>query len=328
MEYKDSHVVEMTNHNNVFILDIFTSDYCNYNCWYCWPGAHAATTKLPALSDLAKNNLRHIVKSLQGNKQLIVKFSGGEPTIWQHIEDYVEFFKKEFDAKIEIITNGSRTIRWWKKNLNVVDYVAVSVHPLQADINHLVELGKLFVENNKMYCMRVSVVPGNIDLVNSFAKKLTDNGIYTTQKYLNLTYLENPPEEGSIVKNWNPKMYKNEEIDQKAFWNRTSKAKPLYEIDSTIQTERSKEKWKKLSLTYFSGHWRGYNCFAPGEYIFLNAQGKIQLACKNKIQNDFNSLKIFKNDYTKEKFVKTVMCDTGFCKCEGLWQVGKQYVDS
>ena len=328
MDYKGSQVVELVNLNNIFVLDVLTSDFCNYSCWYCWPGAHAGTTKLPALSDLAKNNLRHIIKSLQGDNQLVVKFSGGEPTIWQHIEDYSNFFKEEFNAKIEIITNGSRTIRWWKKNLDIIDYVAVSVHPLEADINHLVELGKLFLENNKMHCMRVSVVPGSVDLVNTFAKKLTDNGIYVSPKYLNLTYLENPPEEGSNVEHWDPKMYKDEKIDREAFWNRKGKAKQIYIPDTQIETKQSKEKWEKLSLKYFEGDWRGYNCLAPAEYIFLNFQGKIQLSCKNNIQEDINSLKIYKVDYTGKQFTKSVMCDTGFCKCEGLWKVGKQYVDS
>lgn len=320
MKYRGKLVTKMVNENNVLSLDIVTTDYCNYNCWYCWPEAHAGTKKLPALNTVAIKNLKHIIKLLQGKKDLVVSFSGGEPSMYSYIQDYIYFFKTELKAKIQIITNGSRTLNWWEKNIKYFDDIEVSVHPLEADIDHLIALGELLKKHSKMYSMRVIIVPNEKELVCNIADKFKNNKINVSKKYLDLSHLASDNDN-----NWDPNMFKiDEDISFGSGIGKTEEIS-IY-TKSNVFKRPIKEKWKKTSLNNFVGNFKGYLCNAPSEYMFLNTSGKMSLTCKNNIQEKFSALNIFEEDYTKEEFDKQVTCTTGYCKCLGLWKVGKTHV--
>jgi organic radical activating enzyme len=54
---------------------------------------------------------------------------GGEPTLWKHFGDLCAHIKAtDTDSIIQVLTNGSRTIRWWKKYAMVMDKVVISHH--------------------------------------------------------------------------------------------------------------------------------------------------------------------------------------------------------
>jgi uncharacterized radical SAM superfamily Fe-S cluster-containing enzyme len=40
--------------DNVFKIDINLGNYCNYKCWYCWPGSNTGTHKFPDI-DVIQN---------------------------------------------------------------------------------------------------------------------------------------------------------------------------------------------------------------------------------------------------------------------------------
>jgi len=333
MEFDGNLTTRIINNSDTLTLDVVPGNYCNYNCWYCWPDAHANSIKLPPLNETAKNNLEYIIKKLQGNKKkFVVKFSGGEPTVHVELENYCRYFKKKLKAKIEIITNGSRTIRWWKRNLDLFDAISVSVHPLDADVDHLIELGNLFKENNKMYNMRVSIVPNEIELVGEVAKKLSSNGIRVNPKYLDLTFVGIDSNDQIKTKEYSSSNYKVEGVDPTWFHDGQGAWIPLVPEDITIYSKSSnkenlKESWIMTSLEKFNGTFDGYLCYAPSEYIFLKPDGVLGLTCHNNIQNKIKVMNIFEDDYTTTFLNPNVLCTTGYCKCEGLWKVSKIHVD-
>lgn len=335
MKYKGHKAYKLENLTEALVIDFNPTNFCNYSCWYCWPGAHAGTQKFPPLNELSKKNLIHIVKSLQGDRKLVIKCSGGEPTMFSELINYMTFFKEELDAEIELMTNGSRTIKYWERNIKWFDFVSVSVHPLDADTDHLIKLGNLFKQNNLEYNMRVMVLADKMDLVHETARKLSSAGIRVSPKWIDLSMIDYAVED--VVTDWDPGKYKTEGVDFQAFDHKQPRAKQLV-YDNTIihyKTKKFKrlleEKWRHTSLKDFKGSWNGYKCYAPAEYLFLKpdagegtVNGVIALTCRNDIQDGERDLKIFEKDYTDREFTPTVLCTTGYCKCEGLWKVGKE----
>jgi MoaA/NifB/PqqE/SkfB family radical SAM enzyme len=104
---------------------------CNYACWYCPPELHDGKYKWP---DLATSI--DFFASLAAIKDSIhLDMVGGEPTLWPELDDFLT--AKPQNMTIEISTNGSRTVNWWRKNIANIECVTLTVHPDTADMDHV-----------------------------------------------------------------------------------------------------------------------------------------------------------------------------------------------
>lgn len=112
---------------------------CNFACYYCNPEAHDGKYNFPKL-DIAKNLVNKISEQYKDIKQFAVyNIFGGEPTIWKELPEFSKHVKKiNSDNIIQLLTNGNKTVNWWKRNAPYIDKIIVSVHVAQADIVELV----------------------------------------------------------------------------------------------------------------------------------------------------------------------------------------------
>ena len=85
---------------------------CNYSCWYCPDYLHDGKLGFPNLEKCLEffNDLQE----QHPNKILKIELNGGEPSIWPELGKFAEWCKAN-DNQIILTTNGSRTMRWWKK---------------------------------------------------------------------------------------------------------------------------------------------------------------------------------------------------------------------
>lgn len=115
---------------------------CNYSCWYCPDYLHNGKYKWPDL-----NKSLEFFNNICNQKELVyMTMVGGEPTLWPEL---VEFLKnKPTNLKVEIATNGSRTLNWWSKNAQYLEMVVISFHPNTADPDHVFNVCKLLCEKN------------------------------------------------------------------------------------------------------------------------------------------------------------------------------------
>lgn len=122
-------------------IEWVVSNHCNYSCSYCAPVLYGNTSGWPDLETSLKF-WDYIHTEVNPNDKRIT-LSGGEPTMWPKIG---EFFKR-LDPSYEraIVTNGSRTIRWWTKFMNESppDVITISTHLEFANIDHIVNVLKL-----------------------------------------------------------------------------------------------------------------------------------------------------------------------------------------
>jgi organic radical activating enzyme len=119
-------------------IDWDMSSRCNYACAYCEPAAHDGKFDFPTI-DNAKLLVDKITKTYT-DKFAVYNLFGGEPTIWRQIPNFFEYVKKaNIKNKVQLLTNGNKTKKWWLRNKNNIDSVVVSVHVAQVDIAELVE---------------------------------------------------------------------------------------------------------------------------------------------------------------------------------------------
>lgn len=144
---------------------------CNFRCPFC----HADTLVLhPKKLDLipleiVKKNLQKHLKWING---LVI--SGGEPTIYSELPQFMENFKKSISTiKIKLDTNGTNPemIKILIKN-KLVDYIAMDIKTILEEINYKKIIGnvnfsldkikestEILLQNKVDYEFRTTVIP-------------------------------------------------------------------------------------------------------------------------------------------------------------------------
>ena len=131
---------EFTHNNKYVYVDWDMSSRCNFNCHYCSPESHDNKINFPKISD-AISLVNKITTEFQGVKEFAVyNLLGGEPTIWNQLPEFSKYVKKvNSNNIIQLLTNGNKTVGWWRRNAPYIDKIILTVHVAQADIVELVE---------------------------------------------------------------------------------------------------------------------------------------------------------------------------------------------
>lgn len=129
-------------HANWFVVNWCLGNTCNFKCSYCSPGLHDGSVKWPDKDTVISFIQKMLIHSGSLGKKLYLELTGGEVTMWRHFEE-VALFCKEHGVKLGIISNGSRTLRWWEENKHLFDHVCLSFHPEQAEVDHFLAVIKI-----------------------------------------------------------------------------------------------------------------------------------------------------------------------------------------
>lgn len=133
-----------TQEQNVLDIRFWPTDICNYDCSYCFPGSKDGVYRYPKNIDTVVRNFR-ILFDFYKEKFCKTSFrvnlvGGGEPTMWPHFSTFCEEIKRHHDVRLQLTTNGSRTMRWWEENYHFLDKVVLSSHGEFCDPKHLIEV--------------------------------------------------------------------------------------------------------------------------------------------------------------------------------------------
>ena len=140
-----------TQDKDLLQIRFFPTDFCNYNCSYCFSDLQNKY-RYPKNTDLVINNFRRIFnfyhKNFNKTKIQLIISGGGEPTLWPDLERFCKKLKESHNVIIQLISNGSRTIRWWEKNSHYFDSVVLSCHNEFVDIDHYIEVADTLFKND------------------------------------------------------------------------------------------------------------------------------------------------------------------------------------
>lgn len=118
-----------------FLISWTLSNKCNYKCSYCPDHVHNGTTGHPYWETVN----RFIDNFNLPNKQLCYRISGGEPTYWNHFIDMAQQVKSKGHI-FSFLTNGSRSVEYFREINPYTDGMIISYHPEYSNINHIAEI--------------------------------------------------------------------------------------------------------------------------------------------------------------------------------------------
>lgn len=126
-------------HGEIVSVNWCLGNTCNFSCSYCPKFLHSGSvpwipidTVLPFVDRL----MDHYADNL--GKTLYVEFTGGEVTLFKDFLRLTEALK-ERNQWTGIITNGSRTPRFWDKARGLIDHACFSYHHEFSDADHFIK---------------------------------------------------------------------------------------------------------------------------------------------------------------------------------------------
>ena len=119
--------------NNELIVQWNLGNTCNYACEYCPSYLHSGKIHWPELS-LIKDTLIKIQNNFP-DKVIRLEFLGGEVTLYKEFIELMKF-SKENGFTSTILSNGSRTLRYWEELAPWLDRVLLTFHNEEADRTH------------------------------------------------------------------------------------------------------------------------------------------------------------------------------------------------
>lgn len=313
MLFNNSKIIKIKNLGKYAIIDWTLGNYCNYHCPYCFPDCNTGSVRTPKISDSVKNNIKYLVDQMQKitNKKIFFNLAGGEPTIYHDIENLLTFLNKL--GPVSIVTNGSRSIRWWNDYADKFDQVSISFHINEGNVEHIVELIKTIYTKThiKLFIMIDDKKFKECENVfYEFYRAFNDYNITLGLKLLRSS-------KGNIIN------YSEEQkfaiYNMKKFEKLTPRHGKPGLFKSFITTEDNKIKRLQSSdFVGFIGTFKNYSCNAPQNFLQIDYNGNIgMMSCGEKFHNATN---IFDEKFT-DKFVmpkESVVCSTGQCNCMGL----------
>ena len=165
--------------NDYIVVDWELGNTCNYSCTYCHEVVNGGSFGWPEL-DNAMAFVRRVTEHYHsiGKTKIVWNLLGGEPTVWKNLSKFLTLLK-EYDNNciIRTLTNGSRTISWWKRNAHLFDEVILSWHPEYADYKHCTEVSNILTTSGVATSIQVCMYPPVMDLCIEAAEYYYNNSI-------------------------------------------------------------------------------------------------------------------------------------------------------
>ena len=299
------------------------TDICNFNCTYCFPDSHPGRFRFPKNVDTVIKNFRILFdmykEQLGKNRFHLMLVGGGEPTLWPHIEYFCKELKESHNVYTTIITNGSRTLNWWRENSKYFDDAVLSCHNEFVDIDHHISVADALFEAGVKVTALMLMDAKNWDKCVSYIERMKGSkypwfietkavveapghgmDVYTPEQ---LEYLESGlkriPDSDWIMKNLS--------------LLRQHESVVLFE-DGSAQPARPHDlivnNWNRF---------QGWSCNVALETLLIKYDGKVTGSCQEPIffGENFNVFsETFEQDFKANLKFKPIICPRVDCTCQ------------
>ncbi len=307
MTNENPYSVVTNDHPEALHIDWVINNVCNYACSYCAPELHASTSGQPHFENSLKF-LDFVHEKINPNSKRL-EISGGEPTMWPRLKDFLKQMNPNY--YVTMVTNGSRTLRWWEEfisEVNNVTVITISVHLEYADLEHIVSLCKLL---DKKVRTTVLIVfnPSKRAEAKMFAERFAAEN-------LNITYTVKPVTNRFDIDGDNESLFYTSE--DKDFINKSTKYKqhgfpPMFTssrlvVDGEIKPPFFGAEVITNKINKFSGWW----CEAGRKRLTIWHDGNVYGAgCSTAKGNLLGNI----NESSEIKIINGLVCKTLHCAC-------------
>ena len=299
-------IKSISNNSTRLRIEIMLGNLCNFKCSYCFPDSNSGTMPWPD-EELFYNNLRHLLHSY--NKPVILYFIGGEPTIWKGLPSVMHKLKAEFDVVYQISTNGSKSISWWKRNIDCFDIVNVSIHHEYTKVEHSKALLDLLYQHNIECNADVLMDPLCFDKCVDIINQLTNSEYPFT--------VIAKPVIGSTEYTQAQKEYLSESVKRypELDWYKNAARVPQTRI--LVETDTDTIELDNDNWFHINGYnnFIGFYCNLGLDVLKIFRDGALTGNCQQHLY-DCN----FYDDDFVNKFTartKPVICEQSYCGCSG-----------
>jgi organic radical activating enzyme len=294
------------------------SNVCNYTCNYCDPKLYGGSSGWPDL-EKSLDFWQYIHTDVNPNAKMLT-LSGGEPTIWPKLSEF--FNRLDPSYKKAIVTNGSRTLRWWRRFIDntPLTQIAISVHLEYADVDHIKEVIRIIGPHCRVTVLMMldenSVTKGR-----HFAETLSNEDLYCKIVVKPITRRWNGINEACT--------YDNEVLD----WIKTfdyDKNSPAVKdetrttaVNILIDGEEKPVFYMYEMISKNMHKFRGWKCYAGTHRLVVWHDGNVYGAqCTTAKRNKLGNIANGKLD----KKIEPLICDTEFCACVPDIRIPKEAV--
>lgn len=305
-------IKEIKSTQKLDLLDIRwdPNNICNFRCRYCFPGSNAGNYQSPSDLNLVLKNFSHLIKKI-GRKKVKLTIAGGEPTLWKNLGIFIKRIKETHDVYVTLITNGSRTLRWWEEYGNYIDDVHISFHLQDADINHTIEVADIMYSKGKKTTVKILLDPDRWnDAVASveFMKKNSRHSWFITVAKLvgDYTYTEEQFKYFSNDLKRMPNIFwflKN----IKLLYNGLIRK---YESIAVYQDGKLKKSSPYDYINTNQINFMGWKCNIGVESVYISPSGNLGGACGQALSGNILSL-----NFAEELSLGPVICEQSKCHC-------------
>lgn len=168
---------------NLFSISWMLTSRCNYDCMYCPSELHDSTSKLLSF-ELLKNAWQKIyAESSYLNLDYKISFTGGEVTINKNFLPLIQWLRQQYPniKRIDITTNGSASVNYYKKLAAVVNSIGFSTHSEffnEAEFfTKVYTINKLMIRPEKSVHVNIMNEHWNTNRITLYKKWLDDRNI-------------------------------------------------------------------------------------------------------------------------------------------------------
>jgi len=320
-----------TQESNVLDIRFWPTDICNYDCGYCFPGSKDAVYRYPKNIDTVIKNFRRLFdvhnEKFGKNTYLINLVGGGEPTMWPHLGQFCREIKEQHDVRIQVTSNGSRTLRWWEENSEHIDKAVLSCHHEFVNIEHFISVADMLYRKgviiNSIMLMDATAWDKCVGLIN---KMLRSKELWIVEAK---SVVESP---GKDINSYTP--------DQLAYINPSLKRippgewiLPRMDVLSVVKSVAIFDDGSAVSCrpeTHINGRWNffhGWKCDVAKENLVISYDGSVKGSCQEQLFKGSN-LNIFSEDFIDEFDMSmfkldSIICPRINCPCQPDTHISK-----
>jgi organic radical activating enzyme len=334
--------IKIINNQKDYLLKILwnPNNVCNYKCRYCWPENNSGTHKSPKDFELLVDNFDHMLTQygkVLNKKKFHFMIAGGEPTLWKDLGKFMQEFKKRFNTYFTIVSNGSRTPRWWKQHASEIDDAHLTLHIAEGNVDHMIEIADILHAAGTKTTVKVLMDPEHWDKGVRHVDTMKLNS-----KHPWFIEVAEVIEDDNVHFKTDAKRYSEDQLKYIMkgtkrmpgplwFWKNRHLFKEhikFYESRALLDDGKYLRADPGTYINRNQNHFEGWKCDIGLETVYIDWAGEIKGSCNANVFNRKPYYNILDNNFKNEFRVvnESVICPFKSCFCSPETHVSKSMI--